>query len=188
MQTKNNLIIKTLILLSLCIGLYADAKQEMLNLYKNEKYEEACKLGFKNFSSYRKNESFVSLYAFSCLYSDYIDRLSIPIATLKFTPEGRANSAYFSVILMQKKLLYHALIDGYDITSLNLPTTDYIFSKVFDLYVALGEHKQRKTYVFNDKEDKNTAYKLYVLKDERLSKIVVEEFYNNISIKQHIYW
>ena len=188
MQIKNTFILQILIILSLCSGLFADAKQDMFNLYKNEKYEEACKLGFKNFKTYRKNENFVSLYAFSCLYSDYVDRLSIPIATLKFTPEGRANSAYFSVILMQKKLLYHALIDGYDLSSLKLPTTDYIFSKVFDLYVELGQHKKRDVYVFKDKKDKNIAYKLYVLKDERLSKIVIEEFYNNISIKQHIYW
>ncbi len=188
MQTKNTFIIQILLAISLCSGLFADASQDMFNLYKNKKYEEACRLGFKNFNHYRKNENLVSLYAFSCLYSDYIDRLSIPIATLKFTPEGRANSAYFSVILMQKKLLYHALIDGYDLSALKLPTTDYIFSKVFDFYVALGKHKQRDVYVFNDKENTNTSYKLYVLKDERLSKIVIEEFHNNISIQQHIYW
>lgn len=188
LTNKTALLIKIILLFSLSINLYGDVKKEILSLYQNEKYEKACRLGFKNFEKYRKNEDFVSLYAFSCLRSDYIDRLSIPIATLKYSPEARANSAYLAAILLQKKLLYHALIDGYNLSSLKLPTTDYVFSKVFDLYVELGEHKQKKVYLFQDKDDKKLSYKLYVLKDSSLSKIVIEELYNNTTIKQHIYW
>lgn len=179
---------KLLLILLFCINLYADIKQNMFNLYQNKKYEDVCSIGFDNFKKYKKDEEFVSLYAFACLNSDYIDRLAIPIALLKFSPEARANSAYFSVILMQKKLLYHALNDNYDLSSLSLPTTDYVLSKVFDFYAKLGVHEARAFYLFEDEKDKKLSYKLYLEKDTKLSKIVIEEYYDTMNIKRHIYW
>ncbi|MCF6310115.1 MAG: hypothetical protein L3J19_06560 [Sulfurimonas sp.] len=179
---------KTLLILFIAINLYADIKQEMFSLYQNKKYEKVCKLGFKNFPKYRQNEEYISLYAFACLKSDYIDRLTIPIATLKYSKESRANSAYLSIILMQKKLLYHALVDNYELSSLKLPSTDYVLSKVFDLYVKLGKHKSRTFYLFEDEDDSKLTYKLFLLKDTKLSKMVVEEYYNSIVVKRHVYW
>ena len=179
---------KIILAIFITLNLYADVKQDMFNLYQNKKYENVCAIGFDNFNNYKHDEEFLSLYAFSCLYSDYIDRLSIPIALLKFAPESRANSAYFSVILMQKKLLYHALVDNYNLASLELPTTEYVLSKVFDLYANLGEHAPRAFYLFEDKNDKKLSYKLYLTKDDKLSKIVIEEFYDTINIKRHVYW
>jgi len=179
---------KILLVLFVSLSLFADIKQDMLELYKNENYKEVCKIGFDNFIKNKKDEKFVSLYAFGCLKSDYIDRLAIPVALLKYSKEARANSAYFSVILMQKKLLYHALIDKYDLASLNLPTTDYVLSKVFDLYVELGVHKAKPYYIFKDKKDKKITYKLYLLKETKLDKMVIEEFYDTIPTRRHIYW
>jgi len=179
---------KIILILLMTLSLYSDIKQDMFNLYQNKKYEQVCNIGFNNFKHNKKDEEFVSLYAFACLNSDYIDRIAIPIAILKFSEESRANSAYFSVILMQKKLLYHSLIDNYDLSKMNLPTTDYVLSKVFDLYVKLGKHKKRTFYLFEDQNDKKLTYKLYIQKDERLSKIVIEEFYDTITVKRHVYW
>lgn len=179
---------KIVLILIMAISLFADIKQDMFSLYQNKKYKEACNIGFDYFANNKRDEEFVSLYAFACLKSDFIDRLAAPTAVLKFTKEARANSAYFSVILMQKKLLYHALIDGYDLSSLNLPTTNYVLSKVFDLYVALGQHKARAFYLFDDKDDAKLSYKLYVIKGETLDKVVIEEYYNGTKLKQHIYW
>ena len=179
---------KIIIALLISFSLYAGIKQNMFNLYQNKKYEKVCSIGFDNFKRYRKDEEFVSLYAFACLNSDYIDRLAIQTAILKFSEESRANSAYFSVILMQKKLLYHALLDDYDLSELDLPTTDYVLSRVFDLYTKLGKHEKRAFYLFEDKNDKKLTYKLYITRDEKLSKIVIEEFYDTITIKRHVYW
>ncbi|MBU1927550.1 hypothetical protein KKG77_00980 [bacterium] len=179
---------KIIISLLIFITLYADVKQDMLSLFQNNKYDESCNIGFENFKYYKQDDEFLSLYSFSCLYADYIDRLAIPIAMLKYSKEARANSAYFSIILMQKKLLYHALVDDYDLLSLNLPTTDYVLSKVFDLYIKLGKHDKRSVYIFDDPIDKKLSYKLYVLQDGRLSKMIIEEFYDTIAIKSHIYW
>ncbi len=179
---------KIVLIILLSISLYANIKQDMFNLYQVKKYDEVCNIGFNNFENYRNDEEYVSLYAFACLNADYIDRLSVPTAALKFTKESRSNAAYFSIILMQKKLLYHALLDNYDISSLNLPTTDYVLSKVFDLYTKIKNNEQKEFYIFDDEIDKQLKYKLYILKDGKIDKMVIEEFYNSISIKKHIYW
>ncbi len=179
---------KIILLFLLAISLNANIKQDMFNLYQNSKYEKVCSMGFNNFNRNSKDEEFISLYAFACLNSDYIDRLATPIAMLKHSKESRSNSAYFSVILMQKKLLYHALQDNYDLSTLKLPTTDYILSKVFDLYSKLKKHEPRAFYLFEDENDKKLTYKLYLSKDAKLNKMVIEEFYDTITIKRHVYW
>lgn len=179
---------KIAIALLLAFSLYADTKEELLYLFQNKQYEEACNLGFKNFSDNSKDEEYVSLCSFACLNIDYIDRLSVAITTLRYSKEARANASYFSTILLQKKLLYHAMLDGYDISSLNLPKTDYVLSKVFDLYIKKTNGEKKKYYIFEDEENAALKYKLYVLKDGKIDKVVIEEFYNSVSTQKHIYW
>jgi len=169
---------KIVLILLLTLSLHANIKQDMFSLYQNKKYEKVCSMGFDNFNRNNKDEEFISLYAFACLNSDYIDRLAIPIAMLKFSKESRSNSAYLSVILMQKKLLYHALQDNYNLSTLKLPTTDYVLSKVFNLYSKLEKHEPRAFYLFEDESDNKLTYKLYLSKDEKLNKMVIEEFYD----------
>jgi len=179
---------KIFLLFFITLNLFADIKENMFNLYQNKKYKDVCQIGFDNFKEHKEDEAFVSIYAFSCLHADSIDRLAVPINLLKLSKEARANSAYFSVILMQKKLLYHALVDDYDLSSFSLPTTDYILSKVFDLYAKMGKHKRRAFYLFEDPNDKKLTYKLYISRDYKLDKIIIEEFYDTINIQRHIYW
>jgi hypothetical protein len=179
---------KLLVLFIFLTNLYADVKQDMFNFYQNKQYSKACTIGFNYFKRYKRDEAYASLYGFSCLNSDYIDRLAEPITVLKFSKDARANAAYFSIILMQKKLLYHALLDNYPLSKLKLPTTDYVLSKVFDLYAQLGKHKKRTFYLFKDKKDKKLTYKLYLIKDNDISKMVVEEIYDTMLLKRHIYW
>lgn len=98
--------------LLLSITIYADIKQKMFDLYQNKKYEDVCNIGFNNFRKNNNDEEYISLYAFGCLNSDFIDRLSTPIAMLKSSKESRSNSAYFSIILMQKNYyIMHFLMD-----------------------------------------------------------------------------
>ncbi|MDB2562166.1 hypothetical protein N9X61_01030 [Sulfurimonas sp.] len=179
---------KILLILFLSINLYAGTKQKMFNLYQNHKYEDVCNIGFDYYRQNNKDEEYISLYAFACLKSDYIDRLSTPVAMLKFSSEARSNAAYFSVILMQKKLLYHALVDGHNISEFTLPTTDYVLSKVFDYYSKIGPHEQRLFYLFEDEKDPKLTYKLYLSKGSRIDKMIIEEFYDSVTIKRHVYW
>ena len=168
--------------------LYADVKQDMFSLYQNQRYEDACNLGFEYFKENKKNEDFLSIYAFSCLKSDYIDRLALPLSMMKFTPESRANSAYLSVILMQKKLLYHALVDNYDLSSFDLPATNYVLSIVFNLYSKLKNNQKRTFYLFNDPKNSKISYKLYLMQNYKIPKMVIEEYCDNKLVKKHTYW
>ncbi len=179
---------KWLILIFLFINAQADIKQNMFQLYQNEEYAKACTMGYDYFNKYKKDEAYVSLYAFSCLKSDYIDRLSQPITSLKFSTQARKNAAYFATILMQKKLLYYALIDNYELSKFRFPTTDYVLSKVFDLYSRLPLHQRKKFYILKDTQDPKLIYKLYIMKQQNINKMVIEEYYDTIKIKRHIYW
>lgn len=179
---------KFIILFFLFINAHATIKDKMYQLYQNEEYSKACTMGYDYFKKYKKDEVYVSLYAFSCVESDYIDRLARAITALKFSKEARKNAAYFSTILMQKKLLYYSLVDGYQLSQFKLPTTDYVLSKVFDLYSQVDNKKQKKFYIFKDSDDSKLIYKLYLLKQRNINKIVIEEYYDTIKIKRHIYW
>lgn len=180
------------IVLLLCsfiiISLHADVKEQMLKLYKAGSFEASCELGYSQFEANKRDEEFISLYSFACLEADFIDRLSVPSVTLRFSKEARANAAYFAVILMQKKLLYHALLDNYDLSIYTLPSTDYILSKVFDLYTKQGKQTPQESYTFRDEKDPQRSYKLYVTKNDTVAKIVIEEYHNGSMLKRHIYW
>jgi len=177
-----------LLIFALTSLLFGQTKSEMFQLFQNEKFEDACKLGSTLFTANRANEEFLSLYGFSCLQADYIDRLALPISILKSTTESRANAAYFSVILMQKKLLMHALIDGYKIHSIELPTTSYILSKVFNLYQKDTNPSKRKVYIYSDPTNSKIAYRLSISTNSSLKKMIIEEYYDKLLIKRHIYW
>ena len=177
-----------LLILLLTATLQAQTKSEMFQLYQNEKFEEACQIGTTLFSQNRSDEEFLSLYGFSCLYADHIDRLALPMSLLKFTPEARANAAYFSVIFMQKKLLMHALQDNYQIHSIKLPTTDYILSQVFNLYQNDTNTNKRHVYIYTDPNNSKITYRLFVSSKSSLKKMIIEEYYDKIMAKRHIYW
>ena len=174
------------LLITLVISLHAESKDDVITLFQAQKYKEACLNGLSIIDKYSRDEDFMTLYAFACLNSDYIDRLNLPISKLKFSKEARSNAAYFSVILMQKKLLLHSMVDGYNISDLKLPSTDFILSKVFDLYLKAPLGQQR--YHFNDPEQDKKSYKLYLKRDHSVNKIVIEEFYDKILTKRHFYW
>jgi len=179
---------KFIIFFFLVINANAGIKQKMFQLYQNEQYAKACTMGYDYFKKYKKDENYVSLYAFSCIKSDYIDRLALPITALKFSKEARKNSAYFSTILMQKKLLYYSLVDGYNLSKFQLPSTDYVLSKVFDLYSKLKDHKKKEFYILKDPNDDKLIYKLFLIKKQNIKKMVIEEYYDTIKVKRHIYW
>ncbi len=168
--------------------MHADAKMDTYKLYQNGEYAQACESGEKLLQQYKDDEEFVSLYAFSCLNSDQLDKLSTAITLLKKTPEARANAAYFAVILMQKKLLIHALSDQYDLKPIKLPTTEYVLSTVFDLYSNDTDSKDKRRYNYTDPNDVNKSYRLFITKSGSSPKMVIEEYNDKIMTIRHIYW
>lgn len=159
--------------------IYAGITLQIYNLFNNHRYSKACNLGLSKLYNHRNDENYISIYAFSCLKAGYLDRLSYPIARLKDTPSSRANALYLSVIVMQEKLLLHSMLDGYKINHLKLPTTNYILSKVFNLYSHLKHYHKVPLYLFTDPQNKNLVYKVYVTKSEQL----IVEILHGLTVK-----
>ena len=111
----------------------------------------------------------------------------MPITLLRSTPESRSNAAYLSVILMQKNLLEHSLNDEYYLKPLKIPTTDNLLSKVFDLYSNLSILKKIPVYEFIDPNNAKIRYRLYLIGDRNSNNIVIEEFYESVLVKKHVY-
>lgn len=176
-----------LILLFLTTHLYADSKQRLYDLYQQGNYLQACDLGKQGFQYHLSDEAYISLYAFSCLKADSIDRLAGPIMVLSQTKEARANSAYFSVIVMQKKLLMQSLYDNKPIQNLKFPTSSHLLSKVFDWYLKNPQSNQFiKEYI--DPSNSRSSYKLYTTTEINGRKsIAIDEFYDKILTFHHVY-
>lgn len=180
---------KVVITLSILFAsLHADLKMDVYKLYQDKMYDKACQMANSVIQNYSEDESFISLYGFSCLKSDHINELSYAITHLNSTKESRANAAYFSVILMQKTLLMHALSDQYDLNAIKVPTSDYLLSTVFDLYTKDTNSKKRRRYNYKDPINMNRAYRLYIIRGEKAPKIVIEVYENQQMTKRHIYW
>ena len=174
------------ILLGLIASLYGTTTSQMLQLYQKGEYNLACDLGAKNLAQFESNEAQLSLYAFSCLKADRIDRLNTPLILLNQTPEARANASYFSMLVMQKKLLIQSLYDNTSLKSLNFPTSSHLLSKVFHLYLhAPQSNKSIKEY--SDPSNQRNSYKLYTTEFNGKKTIAIDEYYDKILTIHHIY-
>ncbi|WP_353662485.1 hypothetical protein [Hydrogenimonas sp. SS33] len=182
-------IISTILLfITFGTAIEAATVQDIYRMYRNGEYKNACRTGLRIFNQNKKNSRFLMLYGLSCLKADYIDRLAVPMTGLRNTKTERANASYFATILLQKKLLYHALVDHVDISHLRLPTTDYILSKIFDMYTKGNYRKVDGRYIFEPANGKGLYYVLYVEYGRGAPKMIIEERVNDHIIKTHRYW
>ena len=186
-KVTKRLQVSTLSLLLFSLPIQAESDLERLYRYYNAKsYQKACNLGLRLFGKYKKNGDFLMLYGFSCLKADYIDRLAVPMTGLRKTKTERANASYFATVILQKKLLYHALVDHVDISQLRLPRTDYILSEVFDMYTHNNYTKREGKLYF--RPDNGKVYTLYLVRSGPSPKMVIEEWEGETLIKTHTYW
>lgn len=167
-------------------SLSADVNQKLFDLYQKGMYEQGCDYGYNYFSERKYDEPFISLLGFSCLKADKIDRLSPIITTLRDSSEARANSAYFALLVLQKKLLMQALYDHKPMGKLKLPTSSHLLSKVFDLYTKTPKTGEMiKEY--QDSTDPRLSYKLYTTQTSERKSIAVDEYYDKILTVHHVY-
>ncbi|MDX1808106.1 MAG: hypothetical protein R3331_01070 [Sulfurospirillaceae bacterium] len=183
-MTKNIL----LIILLLSTFLSADDLNDLKTQFLNKQYAQVCSKSVVLYTKYKHDDSFLNIFAVSCLNSDMINKMMVPIIKLYKTKENRENAAYFATVLYEKKLLYYALIDHVDISYVNLPKTNYILSIIFDKYVK-GKYTQKEnSYWFNDDKDKNLKYKLSVEEKNGVKKIYLRTLKNDTVIKTRVYW
>lgn len=175
-----------LFLLFFSNSLYADVNQKLFDLYQKGMYIEACNYGYSLFSKQEHNEPFISLVGFSCLKSDQIDRLSPVMSALAQTPEARANSTYFALIVMQKKLLMRALYDNQSLQNLKFPSSNHLISKIFDLYIQNPKKSDIiKEYI--DPTNPRQSYKVYTVQVNGLKTLAIDEYYDKILTFHHVY-
>jgi len=165
---------------------YADINQKLFALYQKGEYTEGCNFGYTIFEQNKDNEAFVSLVGFTCLKADQIDRLLPVIAILQETPDARSNGAYFSLLVMQKKLLMRALYDNQPIKNLRFPTSGHLLSKIFDMYVN-NPQKDAMIKEYSDTQNPRQSFKLYTTSTNGKKSIAVDEYYDKILTIHHVY-
>jgi hypothetical protein len=167
-------------------SLHADISNQMFEFYQKGAYAQACTIGVNNMKLIQQNEAYTSLYAFSCLNADQIDRLLTPIKMLNQSPEARANASYFSLLMMQKKLLIQALYDGYPLKQLKLPSSSHLLSKVFDFYCK-NPQAGNTVKEYTDAGNPRQSYKLYTIQVDMIKTFAIDEYYDKILTKHHVY-
>lgn len=178
------------ILTILAVHLQSASLKELWQKYDEKKYDEVCSnsVSSKEYYRYNYDENFINMFAYSCLQTDMINRLAVPITQLRKTKESRANALYFATVLYQKKLLHHALVDGLDTFPTGLPTTKYILSKIYDKFTKKEYNKKDNKYIFKD-EGTPYTYELYTRYDsDGFTKLVLKTFENGTVIKTRLYW
>lgn len=164
----------------------ANTPARILDLYAKEEYKSACLEGSRILRDYKDDDTFVNAYAIACLKSDFIDLAAPAVMYLRSNKESRGNAAYILTVVLQKKLLYHALADNIDLSSANLPDTPHILSKVYNAY-ADGNYKQLKSGTYEIKiEDKTILLDSY--NEGGHFKIRIRQFVGTQLEDEHIYW
>ena len=164
----------------------ANANPKLFELYQRGMYAEGCDFGYKIFAKNQHNEAFVSLLGFSCLKADQLERLAPVITALHDSPDARANSAYFSLLLMQKKLLMQALYDNKPIVNLKFPSSSHIISKIFDLYLK-NPKPADIIKEYQDPLNPRQSYRLYTSEQYGRKGIAIDEYYDKILTSHHVY-
>lgn len=159
--------------------LSASNLSKLYKMYEKQEYDKACNYAMKYFSKNKKSEPYLTLYGLSCLETDNIHRIATPMLRLKKTKDARSNAAYFSTILLQKELLFQALVDKISLSNLQLPNTNFILSKIFTLFSNKEYEFKNDIYSFKDKEKKEMAYKLYIEERKTEEKYMILDIYKN---------
>jgi len=167
-----------IILLIIPIFIFAfNIKQE----YLSQNYKNVCKYGVANINKIKKDENLLSLIGLSCVKSDYFIYLPKIINNLKYTKTGRKNSIFFSILFLEKKLLYSYMKDNINLSYYKFPLINHPIS------IALNSIINKK---FTKKDNqiiikyKNKIYKIYMNKE---NKMFIDVYQNNNLIQRHWY-
>ena len=172
---------QTVLFLMTTLWLFSSNLSTIYKLYANQKYTKACDYGrkylFKNKNI--NDEKYLTLYGLSCVETDNIDRISLPMIHLKSTKDARANASYLGTILLQKQLLLQALVDKKEIYDLHLPKTNFVLSKIFNLFMKKQYTLENEVYRFQDEIKENLTYHLYIKRDKKDRVSMLIDVYRN---------
>lgn len=168
------------------VFLQANTPDRVITLYHQGDFRAACLEGARILRESKDDETFVNAYGIACLKSDFID-LAVPaVMYLRSTQGARQNASYILTVVLQKKLLYHALADNVDLKGSLLPDTPHVLSKVYNTF-ARGEYtdKGRGLYEMRIEGRRVTLDSLH---EGGHFKIRIRQYENGRIIDEHLYW
>ena len=162
-------------------SLFSSNLSTLYKLYEKQDYSKACDYAFKYFykKKNKNNENYLTLYGLSCLETNNLSRIAIPMTSLSKSEDARANASYFSTILLQKQLLLQSLIDEKPLGELLLPRTNFVLSKIFYLFLKKEYLLKDNIYYLNDESNEEIKYQLYMKKNKKNSQYMVIDIYKN---------
>jgi len=174
-----------LLIFSLSI-LYSSNLSILYNYYTHQEYDKGCDYAMKYYNKNRDNEKFVTLYGLACLETDNIHRIATPMIVLRDTKASRENASYFGTILLQKQLLKQAILDNKPLGDLRLPKTNFVLSKIFNLFIAKKYALKDGIYRLEDSENKNIKYQVYIEKENK-NHMIIDIYQNDKFIQRYRY-
>jgi len=166
--------------------LYSSNLSTLYNYYTHQEYDKGCDYAMKYYNKNRDNEKFVTLYGLSCLETDNIYRIATPMIVLKDTKASRENASYFGTILLQKQLLKQAILDNKPLGDLRLPKTNFVLSKIFNLFVNKRYVLEDGIYKLQDAQNKDIKYQVYIEKENK-NYMIIDIYQNDKFIKRYRY-
>jgi hypothetical protein len=159
----------------------------LITLFEKQQFKVVCQEGMAKFHKGNLDEDFLGMVGVACAKIDYINPLGVLQKSLKSTKNGRINAVYFSTLVLQKKLIYHFMLDDEDLTYMRLPETDHVLSAIFT-NLSIGKYevtkKEPKTVEFSNGD---LSYKLTLSKEDQPNKVLVDVFKNGKKIAHHWY-
>ena len=169
---------KLFLLTSLTSLLFCSNLSEIYKLYEKQEYEKGCDYGAKYYNKNINSEKYLTFYGLSCLETNSINRLAQPMVKLGETKELRETASYFATILLQKQLLKQSLLDGKELSNLNLPKTDFVVSKIFNLFVEKKYKVKDDIYTLIDIDKKDIRYEVYIKKSKKNINYMIIDIYD----------
>ena len=151
------------------------------NEYLAHHYKAVCMYGVEHFQEIKKDENLLSLIGLSCVKNDSFIYLPHIINNLKHTKEARDNSVYFSLLFMEKKLLYSYIMDNTDMSYYRFPLINHPLSIVFNNITNKNFKKEGNKIIIHYK---NKTYKVYKNNE---AKVFIDVYQNNKLISTHWY-
>jgi len=170
---------KVFLFLFLASLVSASNLSDIYKLYEKQEYEEGCDYGAKYYTKNIDNEKYLTFYGLSCLETNSLNRLAQPMVKLGETKELRETASYFATILLQKQLMRQFLLDGKELGNLKLPKTDFVLSRIFNLFVKKEYKLKEETYILTDIDKNSIRYEVYIKESKKNKNYMIIDIYHN---------
>ncbi len=157
--------------------LFSSSLSKLYHYYEKQEYKKGCDYGAKYYNRNISNEKYLTLYGLSCLETNHIERIAKPMLLLNETEDSRENASYFATIILQKQLLKQALMDGKSLGDLKLPKTNFVLSRIFNLFVEKAYKEREGVYTLDDPKKKDIYYKVYIETTKKKRTYMIIDIY-----------